>query len=230
MKKIILAIILGSLILTASGQDTTKTKFYRTELGIDATGFIKQFLNFGTTQYPEYYNPTYFITYRCHFKVGNIRFAVGGNYSDHDINPISDLDSNKYHYRSYSFDTRIGWEFITKLSKRWQVFYGLDFKPSYTYTKNDATCWNGGYSNGNENNSTNYGFSPLLGFRFNVTKRICISTEANFTILLRQTESRKYYIPVTSTNPPKPDVKSPTYKEITTSFNQPLSLFFTFDL
>lgn len=230
MKKIFLSIVLAIFILAAYGQDSTKTKFYRTELGIDATGFIKQFLNFGYNEYAYNYEPTYFITYRCHFKLGNIRFAVGGGYSDHKINAAFIQDSNNYHYNSYSFDTRIGWEFFTNLGKRWQVFYGLDFKPSYSYVKNDAPYWNGGYANGVESKSTIYGFSPLLGFRFKITKRISISTEANFTVNFVQKESRRYYIPVTNDFPPLPDVTAPKYKEITTSFHQPLSLFFTFDL
>lgn len=230
MKNLILTIILATTVLTTFGQDSTKTKVYHNEFGIDATAFLKQFLNFNSGQYPDYYNATYYLTYRRHFKYGNIRFGIGGGFSDYDIPAAFDGDVNKYHYNSYSLNSRIGWEFFNELSKRWQVFYGLDFRPSLSYTKNDAPYWNGGYANGSETKSQTYGIAPLLGFRFKLTNRLSISTETSFSINWQQSESRRYYIPVTSQYPPLPDVVTPKTKKLFSSFAQPLSLLLTFDI
>jgi hypothetical protein len=231
MKKIFLTVVMTSLILTSFSQDTTKRdKVHRNEFGIDATGFIKQLLNFNQNEYYYYYYPNYYLTYRRHFKCGNIRFALGGDFSDHDIPAAFTGDSNKYHYTSYSYDCRIGWEFFNELSKRWQVFYGLDFRPSKSYTKNDVPYWNGGYANGTETKSQIYGIAPLLGFRFKLSNRLSIMTETSFSVNIQKEYSRKYYIPVTNMYPPIPDDITPKSIKYYSNFMQPLSLFITFNI
>ena len=230
MKHYILTVILATTILTTFSQDSTKTKVYHNEFGIDGTAFIKQFFNFNSGQFPDQYSATYYLTYRRHFKCGNIRFAIGGSYADYDLTSGWSLDSNKYHYNSYSFSSRIGWEFFSNLSKRWQTFYGLDFRPTISHTKNDAPYWNGGYANGYESNSQIYSIAPLLGFRFRLNNRLSISTETSFSINWQVDSNRKYFIPQTSSYTPLPDIVSPKTKKLVTGFSQPISLFLTFDI
>ena len=219
-------------VLTISAQDSTKkSKIYRNEFGVDATGFIKQFLNFNQGQFGgNYYMPTYYLTYRRHFKCGNIRFAIGGDFTNEDLQPAFEQDSNKYHRSSYSFDARIGWEFFSNLGKRWQVFYGIDFKPTYSYYKNDAPYWNGGYANGTESKTEIYGIAPLLGFRFKLNDRISLTTETSYSINFATSSGRRYYIPVTSQYPPIPDEVSPKTKKMYSNFSQPVSLVLTFNI
>lgn len=218
-------------IRNSFAQDTTgRSNIYHNELGIDATGFVKQFVSFGYSEYPSDYNPTYYITYRRHLKCGNIRFAIGGDFENEDISPGFSADSNKYYKKYYSYDTRLGWEFSNGLSKRWQVFYGLDFRPGYTYSKNDAPYWNGGYANGSESKTQTYAFAPLLGFRFKINDRLSLTTETSFSVIFSQNTTRRYYIPVTSQYPAIPDVVKPKTKSIYSSFSQPLSLIFTFEI
>jgi len=233
MKKYILIILASAIATVVSAQVTksdTAKKVYKNEFGIDATGFIKQFLNFNSSTFQDYYSPTYYLTYRRYLKCGNIRFAIGGSFADYDLTPAFIGDSNKYHYNSYSLDTRIGWEFQTVLSKHWQVFYGLDFRQSIGYTKNDAPYWNGGYANGYMTKSQIYGIAPLLGFRFLLNKRLSISTETSFSINQQQEFTRKYYIPVTNQYPPLPSNVTPKTKKIISGFSQPISLFLTFNI
>jgi hypothetical protein len=219
------------LSLNVYSQDTTThRKIYKNEFGVDATGFIKQFLNFNQGQFPEYYNPVYYITYRRHFSCGNIRFAIGGNFSSQDIVTPFAGDSNEYHSNAYSFNARIGWEFFNSIGKRWQVFYGLDFKPSIFYSKDDAPYWNGGYANGLETRSQLLGVGPMLGFRYKLTHRISLTTETSFSVIFEKATSRKYYIPVTSQFPAKPDVTAPDTKKVYGNYSQPLSVIFTFDI
>jgi hypothetical protein len=231
MKTIFLSFIIGTTIFTSIAQDTTKSKkIYHNEFGVDATGFVKQFLNFSQSQYPVFYTPNYYLTYRRYLKRGNIRFAIGGAFSNQVIPAGSTQDPNKYQNKSYSFDARIGWEFYTDLSKSWQVFYGIDFRPSYSYSKNDAPYWNGGYANGAEDKTQVYGVAPLLGFRFKLTSRLSLSTEASFSVNLESYSGKRYYIPETSQYPPVPDVIIPQRQKTYTNFSQPVSLILTFTI
>jgi len=231
MRKLLLTILVSSSITTSFAQDSTnQTKVYHNEFGIDATGFLKQFLNFSDQQYPSYYSPTYYLTYRRHFNSGNVRFAFGGAFSNYDIPASLPDDLNKYHYNSYSLSTRIGCEFVNDLGKNWQVFYGLDFRSNVSYIKNDVPYWNGGYANGSETKSQIYGAAPLLGFRFKLSNRISILTETSLSINWQKEYSRRYYIPVTSQYPQIPDQVNPKTKKVLSSFSQPLSIFLTFDI
>ena len=234
MKKLFLILILASTVQITFGQDYSyeneNERPNRNEFGIDATAFIKQFLNFSSGQFPDYYYSTYYLTYRRHFSFGNIRSGIGFDYSDYDIPAAFVDDSNKYHYNSYSLNSRIGWEFTDNINTRWQIFYGMDFRPVLSYIKNDAQYWNGGYANGSESKSQTFGIAPILGFRFRLANRLSISTEASFSFNIRQTESRRFYIPVTNQYPAIPDDVTPKSKTFFTNFAQPLSLFITFDI
>lgn len=231
MKKLFLAIIFATSILTTFAQDTTKLeKVYHNEFGIDATGFLKQFFNFNQGQFSEYYSAIYYLTYRRHFKCGNIRFAIGGDFANNDFSSSISTDSNKYHNNSYLLNSRIGWEFFNNLSHRWQVFYGIDFKPSVGYIKNDAPYWSGGYANGYEAKSRIYGIAPLLGFRFKLNNRLSFSTETSFSVNWQQDEKKYYYIPISNQYPPLPDEVLPKTIKIISSYFQPLTLFLTFEI
>jgi hypothetical protein len=231
MKKALLTILTTVIIMTAFAQDTTKkVKVYHNEFGIDATSFIKQFFDFNTSAFGNEYTPTYYLTYRRHFKYGNIRFAIGGSFSNYNQPDEYTGDTNKYYYHSYSVNARIGWEFINELSKYWQVFYGIDFCPSYSYIKNDGQYFNAGYANGYEDKSQIYGVAPLLGFRFRLSKRLSISTETSFTLNWEKDSSKNYYTPVSSQYPSIPTVINPKTKKTYSSYAQPISLFFTFDI
>lgn len=222
-----LSVIVTSL--SASGLDTIKYKSYKNEFGVDATEFIKQFLNFDS-QSSNYYTTVYYLTYRRHCKYGNIRAGFGGTYSDYDIITSSTDDTNKYHYNSYAVNTRLGWEFSDNLSKRWQVFYGADIRASASYLKNDAPHWNGGYANGVETKTSRYSIVPLLGFRFRFNNRISISTETGYAINWQKESYRRYFISTSSQFPPMQDIIKPDAKKINTTFLPPISLFLTFDI
>ncbi len=232
MKKIILSIFISAFILIANAQDSLSTKKkYNNEFGIDATAFFKQFIfinnsDFGTV----YYEPTYYLTYRRHFKPGNIRFGIGIGFSNSEQTSSNVDDDNNYEYNAIGFDARIGWEFVEKLSKRWEVYYGLDFRPSYRHVQNDVIYLNAGYANGYEETYKLYSFSPLLGFRFRLTERLSLTTEASFSVIITEIERRNYFTPVTDQYPAIPDKEYPKVKMLNSSFSQPLFIIITFDI
>lgn len=230
MKKIKLNILLSSFLLLVqySFSQTDTTNRYKNEFGIDITGTIRFFTKFQNTS--DYnYTPNYFLTYRRYFEPGNIRFAIGGSASNQE-QPSPFGDSAVYRLISNSMDTRLGWEFKSELSKRWQVFYGLDFRFSFGNTKNEAAFFNGGYAYGFETHFTNFGFSPVLGFRFNINDRISLLTEANFSVnFSKYYKNRDFYIPLAG-NPEIPDKTSPDTKSFYTQFAQPIAIYFVFKI
>jgi len=195
MKKVLLIFVLILIVLTSFGQDTiTSTKPYKDEFGLDVTGLIQQFLIINQGEYYVEYSPTYYLTYRRHFKPGNIRAAIGSAFENKDLSPTWTTDTNKYKSRSYSFDIRIGWEFINQLSKHWQIFYGFDFRPSYYYSKNDLVYWSSSYATGRESKNQIYAVAPLLGIRFKFSDRLSLTTEASFSVNYRNSWVRTYII------------------------------------
>jgi len=230
MKKLIaISILLSGLKLFS--QSDSITKQHRHELGVDITGLLSQFFNFNNSNNNFYYkpSPTYFITYRYHLKKTNIRFGIGGTYDKNSISSYKVNGEDKTFYNSQTnFSVRIGYEFVSELSKKWQAFYGLDFRPTISNADNQAQFSNGGYINGYKNEATVYGFAPLLGFRYHLNDRVSITTEASFSYNLQYSSNQKTYISQDlSTYPYLPNDKAVKTTSISASFNTPLFLILT---
>ena len=230
MKKVKLIIMFSSILLlvqNALSQDDS-TDLYKNELGLDVTGTIRFFTKFQNSS--DYsYTPTYFLTYRRYFSKCNIRLGIGGGVSNQEI-PSPYGDSSIYNYNSSSFDSRLGCEFKSELTKRWQVFYGLDFRFSFGNTKNEAAFFNGNYANGFESHFTTIGFAPILGFRFKLNDRMSLLTEANFSFnMSRYYKNRDFYTPLQG-SPPIADKFSPDTKSFYTQFAQPIAIYFVFNI
>ena len=242
MKKLLLSLIFATLFFISYSQeliDSTPTKVYHNEFGIDMTGFIKQFLQanqvndpFGGSYPVIYYDPFYYLTYRRHFKKSNLRFAIGGDFSKEEVLLDEVDESEKYYDQTASINLRLGWEFFNDIGKRWQAYYGLDFRAQFIHIKNDdwSSSSSGGYARGREFKTKTFGIAPLIGFRFKLTDRLSISTEATFSINWQENFEKQYYTPLLNFQPPLPEGEESTNKEIFTSFLQPLSLFLTFDI
>lgn len=228
-KQLALCVVLSLMIFRLSGQDTLQIKKHRNELGLDFTPFLKFYSNFSQNNID--YQPIYYLTYRYHFPHGNIRAAIGGMSitsdspsTDPNILPLT------FKSRSYSVNVRIGYEFFQELSKRWQVFYGLDFRPGYEYRKEDNQFSNGGYSNGYEGKTNYYAIAPVLGLRFRITKRMSLLTESSLQYTISKASTRRYYIPLNAGIPARADDPLQKNTATSTNFNLPLSLILTIDL
>jgi hypothetical protein len=232
MKKLItFSILLSSLNLFS--QSDTAEKRHRHELGADVTGLLRQFVNFNNSN-TNYYapSPAYLITYRYLLKKTNIRFGIGGAYFKNSVNGylVNGEDKTFYNTSTNGF-VRVGYEFVSELSKKWQAFYGLDFRPSIFNVDNQAQFSSGGYITGYKNKGTTYGISPLIGFRFRFNDRVSITTEASFSYNIQYTSSQKTYISQDLSNYPYiPNDKALKTTNISASFNQPLFLILTVNL
>lgn len=226
-------IILAACNMSVFAQDTTgRTKGYRNEFGIDASGFFKQFVNLNYQQYNPYYSPTYYLTYRRHFKNSNLRIGIGGEYKYADQPTGMYGNTTTYTNTDLAADIRIGYEMFSNINRRWQVFYGVDARPSISYNKNENQYWNNpsaGYVNGMVTVAQTYGIAPLLGFRFRITERFSLLTESSLSINFFKQSSTQFFNPVSNQYSPKPDVRSRTTK-VYSSLTQPVSLFVAFDI
>jgi len=229
MKKNRILILISIFLMLAqhSISQNDSTFKYKNEFGLDVTGTIRFFTKFQNTS--DYsYTPTYYLTYRRYFDRGNIRVGIGGEVSDQEITGMVG-DSNVYRRISNGIDSRLGWEFKSDLSKRWQAFYGLDFRFSMGKQRNEAAFFNGGYAVGFENQSTTYGVAPVLGFRFRVNDRISLLTEANFSFNVSKFKTRNISTALTG-YPDLPDEVAPDTRSIYTSFSQPIAIYFVFNI
>lgn len=193
MKKLLLLTTLIFSIKVSSQTDSTRLQ-HRHELGADITGLLSQFLNLtsSTSLRPM---PTYIIGYRFYFQNASIRAGIGGSYSKNPVTNYRVNDEPRVFYNaqtSYSF--RIGFEFVKELSKRWQTFYGIDFRPAIYSIDYQAQFSNGGYIVGNKENATTYGFAPLLGFRYHLNSRVSLITEASFVYFIQNSNTQKTYL------------------------------------
>ena len=190
------------------------------EFGVDVTAFIRQF-TFGSGSFSDF--PTYYLAYRRIFKPGNIRFGIGGWI--HTDKPFQ-KPSGDYDFTTESqLDFRLGWEWKSDLSKRWQVYYGVDLRPSFAHCILETHRYHDTYIYGTETNSQIYGVAPLLGFRFRCARRLSLTTESSFSVNLNTTSTRSY-----SSTSNSSESDSVYEGSLYTSFAVPLSVIITFDI
>lgn len=225
-KPLILFTLFSFLVLGSNAQETSAEKDYKNEFGVEVTTLMRSVLSFSAQQYPS---APHFLSYRRHLGNGNIRAGLGGDYTNTET-PRSWLsDTSEYLYMSYDIRFRIGYEWYSELGKRWQVFYGADFRPRYQYYKNAAESFDGFYTTGSEMESWQYALAPVLGFRFRITDRLSLLTEASLSITLQESLTREYYMPSATWWLPREDEKHRTTR-LFTDFSQPLSVFLVVDL
>ena len=112
------------------------------------------------------------------------------------------------------------------MGKKWQIFYGVDFRPTFLYSAVTYEIMGTGTIGHNELFAHSYGLAPILGFRFKPTPRISIVLESSVAFNLQFAKIRDYYI---SNGTETENFNSPRTR-FYTSYYQPLSCSFTFDL
>ena len=217
-------ILLSSL---AKAQADEAPGEFKNEFGVDITGAIRFFTQFQSSG--DYnYSPQYYLTYRRLMKPGNIRFGIGGDYDNFE-SPGAVGDPATYSYNFRSLDLRLGWEFKSSLTPKWEVFYGLDVRTSYTRLNDEALFFNAGYAVGADAKSNIIGLAPLLGFRFKINDRMSLLTEVSLSINSMKQDVKNTYIPLAGFGE-KEDEVAPTTNSVFMSFSQPVSIFLVFNI
>lgn len=213
-------------------QSDTMHKVHRHELGADITSLIKQFLNFNNSF--SIYTPVYYVSYRYHFKNNkyNFRFGVGRNFNSTETKPFF-IDGKEQTYRNNNsqISLRMGFEKTYDISSKWQVYYGADIRPTYTKIVNKATGTLGGYIQGNRSSGQILSLSPLLGFRYNLSKGVSITTETSFSWTMDKSFTQKTFISSDSQVFPEKQADRKFWAtNYSSGFTQPLFLIFSIDL
>lgn len=220
----ILALVLP-LVTTAQTEKGTK----KNEIGTDITALIEQVLNFNKTEFTSPYSATYQITYKRHFKGFSARIGVGGRTASQDVD--DDFSDEVFKKIDRRINYRIGVEKPVELSKRWNFYYGLDFRHSITQARNDFHYQNGGWRYGSDTKGSTISISPLFGLEFRITDKIALQTEANFLAYFYKSSKQPIITQITEN--PSDEMPSTDLEETKirgTAFNVPDFLVLTIKL
>ncbi len=232
MKKLLIILFICCYTATFAQLDSS-TKKYKQEFGTDVTAFIKQLLRYDNTsaQYgPEL--PPYYISYRYHLGKSNIRAGIAASYSSVKTpGYMVNMEGSTFHNTVMSGSVRLGYEWYSTLSKRWQSFYGLDVVYARSIINQEAQYTNAGYVGGYKNNDVSYKTGPVLGFRFCFNQRLSLTTETSLLFsVLNASSQRTYLSQDPSLYPAVPNSRPTNTTSFDVKFTQPLSLFLTVKL
>lgn len=194
MKKILM---LTAIWLTASyvqaqvqpePEDAFKDKSVRFQgqVGFDASNFLKQFVvpnDAGTAQTSPFNFNAKFLTGFRSFPSLLIGPRLGVGYSSSHSYSNNETQSNERSDDSKLRAARIGLELQHLISKRWILYYGLDYiNQTATFSTVTTSTIFGGQNVRTEiiSNDKSFGYGPIMGVQFNINKWICLSTETAF--------------------------------------------------
>lgn len=169
---LLLALLLVSLNSFAQNGDAPKVR--SNEIGFDITSLIGRTTLFSAYgYYLAEYQPTYYVYYRRNFEKMRLRAAVGGNFAGDNLS-----QNNR---KTFSLDYKIGAEFFSPISKRFELYYGLDLvsgskEDAYEYPYYNEYLYRSEYK-------TDYlGAAPFLGVKFQITDRMNMRVEMSTVI------------------------------------------------
>jgi hypothetical protein len=159
-------LILISFLATSAFAGADDSVIYRHEFGINATGFIQQFVALGNVQVLNMAPYDFF--YKYHYKK-NSAFRAGAGLG---VKNSFTTDVNRYTQR---YDLRLGIEKSRNLVKKFYGYAGFDISGSYSYDKVRQNI----FSTGTVTTVTRAGIGPVLGIEYRLNPRIRFSAEAS---------------------------------------------------
>mgnify|MGYP001167389820 CR=1 FL=1 len=215
MKKIIIILfVLNSIFLFAQEENKFDKKIVH-EFGVNGTELLAQLLkissdsNFNSKQ-------TYLLTYKFLYKDYALRIGGGVDYNNNQtkIDEFTDVKSKI----NLKYDVRIGLEKQLPLYKKWRGYFGVDAIFGYNALK-DIT--DSGFDKITHLvDQTYYGFGPVLGLQFNLTKRFCFATETSLVYKVYQGQDKTFFEKAPQFNNSKSQITGSSIK-----YNFPTSLY-----
>ncbi len=156
-------------------------KHLQFQVGLNATDFAKQFIVLNSTNTAS--NTPYLLNTKIFYgrDVGSsflygVRAGIG--YNDIRTASKSTTSSTERVTESTTISTRCGIEIQQILTKRFVIYYGLDYiwGKSNSETLNSASGTFGSYFK-TTNGTKTTGAGPVLGVQFNINKHLTIGTE-----------------------------------------------------
>jgi hypothetical protein len=223
MKHLPLIICIFSFCQSAFGQsDSSRHKF--TELGLNATAFVNQYLDFGD-DINELTSP-YILTYER--RLGKYGFRAGiGIDGKRDIEePENGLSTAPtLNITEVNLNLRSGWVNYISLSRRWDLKWGTDLTFGYNNNKNWTEVTNlfgDRVTSTNSDLTWDVGVNPFIFAQFHLSERFSLATELLLDISYRQSVTKTQ-----STEFPEFDVRQES-SGIRYIINPPIALFFIF--
>ena len=192
MKKYVLSVLVFGLCLSLTAQDASSEKFVKHELGFDATSLIGRMTGisaFGIWSVP--YEPTYYVYYRAHIGKMRLRASAGGNYLSNN----SDVQTE-----TSQFDYKIGAEFSTKISKKFELYYGVDGVSGLNRNYREWE-YGGEYLVAYDYALDYVGVAPFMGVRFKITDRISLMSELSAIFRREQVKDNRFTKEILVPNP-----------------------------
>lgn len=231
MRVLLIIALLASRLIT-SAQSENPNRVHRHEVGVDATSMIGYYVAHAGVGEPFYLpSSPYMFTYRYHLRKFNIRFGAGGAASDieREATWYGSQPGETYHDKRSELALRLGIEHAQELTKRWQVYYGIDFRPDWEVSNNGWTFSNAGYRHARRSSAQTLAGAAVLGIRFRITPRFSLLTEGSFAYAATVHEVRDVTTPQAEQYPPIPPDESKT-RSSGTSFTAPFLIVAAFDL
>ncbi len=195
MKKILSLSALLCLFIGVSAQPDSlfhgNTLRFQGQIGFDASSFLKQFVVLNSTTAPvsPFSFNGKFLTGWNQFPSLLIGPRVGFGYSTTHNYSNTEQQNNERSDDSKTRSARVGLEVQQLISKRWIVYYGLDYinETSSTSTVSTSPSFNPNppfepitVRTEIASNEKTFGYGPVLGLQFNINKWICLGTETAF--------------------------------------------------
>jgi len=189
MKNLFFGFLVVLFAINVSGQVTTPDSIKsecKNIIGVDATGLLKQFFNFGSTYY---YNYKYMINYRRIIKSSAVRFGFSGDFHNEDENTNDTLNDK---YTMNTIYLGLGIEHYCYIGKNLNLYFGADLISNYSIQDRKYSYDSDSYSQ-HKTETYYYGLSPLFGIVFRLNSRLSISTETSFDIWYYMSKYKNFY-------------------------------------
>jgi len=187
------------------------------EIGLNISPFF-------TYVFSNNYNPLFNISYRRYIGKNAIRTRLlFSNYKQ-----LSDADNIDISKEQKQFDFNIGYQRFSFLTKKWSIFWGLDFNygNNYSYSSN---VYANSYVGEQVRDNTHYGLGALIGFKYYINNRISISSEMNYFYMLKKENITSRYKLISNNSVSIPDNSIVNLNTTYTEFTPPINMIISFN-
>lgn len=165
MKNILTLLLLFSGLQLAA-QTSPATDTLNRQIGINATNFLGQIFRFTPTN--SFNNPVYYIATRKKKGKGYARFGAGGE--------LLLQGTGGGTTTNIILNLRFGKDKAVDFGKRWQAYYGYDFKTNIAFSSFGSSTTN--------STQVALGIAPVVGLQFKINSRLSVSSESAYNFFL----------------------------------------------
>lgn len=164
---------------TLSAQDTSENvSSHRNEFAFEITNLIERVNGALVQGDPDPFE----VSYRRIFNKGNLRARLGVGVSSFEA-AFETIPDERFTVTNSSLVARLGYEWVSDIGARWQVFYGIDGVFS-NLVEEDLLNTGNLYVVRNRIQQRGVGVSPVLGVRFKLHERVSLLTDVNYRALI----------------------------------------------